>query len=280
MGSTEELSQQAALEEDLARLRKEHDDLRRTFFEAAQVQRRLCGPRHRRFGALEVASEIFPVRHLSGDFVSLFECAGDVVFAIGDISGKGLPAGMWFTHVLSLLRQKFEECGDPAATLSAVNRDLLRTRLEVPLTTLFLARLCLKTAEVTYSNAGHPPALLLRAKGQVESLKEGGPLLGVMTGAGFSNGKVALRSGDTLLGYSDGIVECCNPEGFDFGVERLLTAVQMRGGATASATLFSVLSAVEDFAGSQPREDDMAVIVVHWLGNGSTGHDRARVNQN
>lgn len=114
----------------------------------------------------------------------------------------------------------------------------------------------------------------------MESLKEGGPLLGVMTGAGFSNGKVALRSGDTLLGYSDGIVECCNPEGFDFGVERLLTAVQMRGGATASATLFSVLSAVEDFAGSQPREDDMAVIVVHWLGNGSTGHDRARVNQN
>lgn len=246
MDATEGLRHHAALEEDLARLRCEHDDLRRTFFEAAQVQRRLCGPRYRRFGAFEVASEIFPVRHLSGDFVRLFECAGDVVFAIGDIGGKGLPAGMWLTHLLSLLWQKFEMCGDPAATLSAVNRDLLRTRLEVPLTTLFVARLHLNTAEVTYCNAGHPPTLLLRANGQVESLQEGGPLLGVVTGAGFANGHVALRAGDTLLGYSDGIVECRNPEGFNFGVERLLTAAQVEDGAAASATLFSVLGAVED----------------------------------
>lgn len=101
----------------------------------------------------------------------------------------------------------------------------------------------------------------------MESLQEGGPLLGVMTGAGFANGQIALRAGDTLLGYSDGIVECRNPEGFDFGVERLLTAAQVDGGAAASATLFSVLGAVEDFAGCHPREDDMAVIVVHWLEN-------------
>ena len=262
---TEGVRHHAALEEQFAQLRCEHDDLRRTLFEAAQVQRKLCGPRYRRFGAFEVASEIFPVRHLSGDFVSLFECAGDLVFAIGDISGKGLPAGMWFTHVVSLLRQEFEVCGDPAATLSAVNRDLLRSRLDVPLTTLFLACLHLNTAEVTYCNAGHPPALLLRANGQVESLQEGGPLMGVVTGAGFANGQVALRAGDTLLGYSDGIVECRNPEGFDFGVERLLAAAQMDGGA-ASATLFSVLGAVEDFAGCHPREDDMAVIAVHVAG--------------
>jgi serine phosphatase RsbU (regulator of sigma subunit) len=257
----------SALEEQLANSCRERDDLRRMFFEAAQVQRRLCGPRYRRFGAFEVASEIFPVRHLSGDFVTLFEYAGDLVFAVGDISGKGLPAGMWFTHVLSLLQRAFEVCGDPAATLSAVNRDLLRTRLEVPLTTLFLARLHLNTAEVTYCNAGHPPALLLRTNGQVESLQEGGPLLGVVTGASFDNGRVALRGGDSLLGYSDGIVECRNPAGLEFGVERLLTAAQMNGGATASATLFSVLGAVEDFAGCHPREDDMAVMVVHCLEN-------------
>jgi sigma-B regulation protein RsbU (phosphoserine phosphatase) len=88
-----------------------------------------------------------------------------------------------------------------------------------------------------------------------------------VTSARFANGQVALRAGDTLLGYSDGIVECRNPEGFDFGVERLLIAAQMDGGTAASATLFSVLGTVEDFAGSHPREDDMAVIVVHRLEN-------------
>jgi sigma-B regulation protein RsbU (phosphoserine phosphatase) len=254
-----------ALEEQLAQLRREHDGLRHTLYEAAQVQRRLCGPRYLRRRAFEIASEIFPVRHLSGDFISVFEHGDDLVFAIGDIAGKGLPAAIWFTHLVGMIQQQFGASGDPAATLSAINRVLLRTRLESPLTSLLLAKLELETGEITYCNAGHPPSLLLRADGQVESLREGGPLLGVVAGAGFDNGKATLQPGDTLLGYSDGIVECRNPEGFDFGVDRLLAAAQTDGGSTA--TVFSVLGAVEDYAGSHPREDDMAVIVVHRVGN-------------
>ena len=72
-----------ALEDQLASLKREHDDLRRAMYEAAQVQRRLCGSRHLRAGSYEFASEIFPVRHLSGDFISLFEVQDDLVFAVG-----------------------------------------------------------------------------------------------------------------------------------------------------------------------------------------------------
>jgi sigma-B regulation protein RsbU (phosphoserine phosphatase) len=251
-----------ALEDQVAELRREYDDLRRVLYEAAQVQRRLCGPRYLRRESFEIASEIFPVRHVSGDFISVFELENDLVFAIGDIAGKGLSAAMWFTHVIGTVRMKITAMGSPAAALSAINRDLMQTRLELPLTSLLLGRLSVGSGDITYSNAGHPPALLLRSDGRLDHLHEGGPLLGAIAAASFANGKTKLLPGDTLLGYSDGIAECRNPAGSDFGVERLLSIAQLSCGSSASATVFSVLGAAEDFAGSRSREDDMALIVV------------------
>jgi serine phosphatase RsbU (regulator of sigma subunit) len=250
------------LEDQLATLRREHDDLLRTMYEAAQVQRILCGPRFHRREPFEIAAEIFPVRHLSGDFISVFELGPDLAFAIGDIAGKDLSAGMWFTYVVGVVRLQMESLGDPAAALSAINRNLLLTRLELPLTTVLLGRLNLQTGDITYCGAGHPPALVLRNDGHVESLPEGGPILGVLAGARFANGKTTLRPGDTLLGYSDGVTECQNQNGAEFGAERLAAAAQFSRDSSAGATLFSVLGAAKDFAGDQVRTDDMALIVV------------------
>ncbi len=250
------------LEDQMAGLRRERDALRHAMYEAAQTQRRLCGPRQLHRRGFEIAGEIFPVRDLSGDFISVFELQGDVVFAIGDIAGKGLYAGMWFTHVVNMIRMQMEALGDPAAVLAALNRGFLRIPVEFPLTTVLLAQLDLKTGEITYCNAGHPPALLLRDDGQAEQLREGGPLLGAVPGASFTNGTTRLGSGDALLGYSDGLLECRNGQGAYFDRDRLLTAVRACSGSSASFRLFSVLAAVEDFAGSHPREDDMALLVV------------------
>src|SRR5205823_7875489 len=98
------------------------------------------------------ASEIFPVRHLSGDFISIFDFEDDLVFAIGDIAGKGLSAAMWFSHLVTAIQLQFATCGDPASTLIAINHDLLRTNLEIPLSTLLLVRLDTATGEITYCN--------------------------------------------------------------------------------------------------------------------------------
>jgi len=256
-----------ALEDQLASLKREHDDLRRAMYEAAQVQRRLCGPRHLRAGPYEFASEIFPVRHLSGDFITLMQIEGDLVFAIGDIAGKGLMAAMWFTDVIGMIRRQMTTVGDPAAALSAVNRDLLLTGLEVPLATLFLARVNLEKGELTYCNAGHPPALLLRENSEVEELRAGGPVLGALSAASFANGSERLCPGNTLLAYSDGIPECRNESGVEFGAKGLLNAARTFSDSKPSVMLFSVLAAVEDFAGSQRREDDVALVVLHRFGS-------------
>ena len=239
----------------------EQDDLRRAIYEAAQVQRRLCGPRRIRFAEYELASEIFPVRHLSGDFITWIEADGDLLFAIGDIAGKGLTAGMWFTYLVGLVRRHMAALVDPAAAVSAVDHDLALAGMDVPLTTLFVARLNLARGELTYTNAGHPPALLIH-RGEIAELTAGGPLPGVISHASYVNGHALLSAGDTLVAYSDGILESRNEAGLEFGPEALFEAVRRSSGAKPEKMLFSLLATLEDFLGTEHREDDLALLVL------------------
>jgi serine phosphatase RsbU (regulator of sigma subunit) len=249
------------LEEQLSALRKENDGLRQTLLEAVQMQRRLCGPRQARRGAFEVSGEIFPVHHVSGDFISVFDNRDDLVLVLGDISGKGLSAGMWFPHLIATI-QRHLLMNSPAAALTAINSELCSAQIAVPLSTLFLASLNIGTGAVDYCNAGHPPALLLRQTGEAEKLDKGGPVLGVVPSARFVGGETVLGPGDSLLAYSDGIVECRNGAGVEFGMRRLVSAARLSHSSSASGRLFSVLGAAEDFRGDQERDDDMALLVV------------------
>jgi sigma-B regulation protein RsbU (phosphoserine phosphatase) len=262
------------LEDHFAKVERENHDLSRSIYEAAQLQRRLCGPRYCRTAAYQFASEIFPVRHLSGDFICVVELEGDLVFAIGDIAGKGLAAGMWFTHVLGTIRRAIAAHGDPAAALSAADRDFLATGLEFPLTTVFLARFAPATGELTYSNAGHPPALLIRGTGEVEHLIAGGPVLGAFSGASFVNGRTRLAPSDTLVAYSDGIAESRNESGVEFGSERLASVTRTLAALNAGAMLFSILAALETFAGRWHREDDIALAVLRRLNRSETDSEQ------
>jgi len=250
---------------------RENHDLRGALYEAAQVQRKLCGPRYFRTASYEFASEIFPVRHLSGDFIAVLEVEDDLVFAIGDIAGKGLAAGMWFTHVVGILRRALSSHGDPASALTAADRDLSLSGLDAPLTTVFLARLSPASGELTYSNAGHPPALLVRAGGEVEPLMAGGPVLGVLAGAPFVNGRTRLAPKDTLVAYSDGIAEWRDESETEFGSERLASAVRSFSALHSGAMLFSILAALETFGGSRHREDDIALAVLRRLDSSGMG---------
>jgi sigma-B regulation protein RsbU (phosphoserine phosphatase) len=116
-----------------------------------------------------------------------------------------------------------------------------------------------------YSNAGHPAPFVLRHDGSVEWLSAGGPVLGAFPGATFVNGGAVLNPGDTLLGYSDGILECRNTQGEEFGVERLVCAARSALAPSASAVLFSVLGSVQDFTAAEPHVDDLALMVVQRL---------------
>ena len=250
------------LELKLEALQKDYADLHAGLFEASQVYRRLCAPRLVRHGDFEIASEIFAARHLPGDFFTVEETENGVILALGDISGKGLAAGMWITLLLGLVGMHSKTSAEPQSIVSGVNRDLCRTSLGSPLASLFLARLDSATGTLDYCSAGHPPALLLRADGTLESLSEGGPLVGVIPEGSFISGRVELRIGDVLLAYSDGALEARNLSDQEFGLEHLEVQLRRAQRGSADAILFSILGAVQDFAGACPQADDMSLVVV------------------
>jgi len=257
-----ERSPLAELELKLERLQRDYAELNTAVFEAAQVHRRLCAPSLVRKGAFDVASEIFAVRHLPGDFFSVEETSAGLVLALGDIGGKGLAAGMWVTHLIGLIRSHTATNSAPERIVSAVNRDIARLAEVEPLSSLFVARLDTTCGKLDYCSAGHPPALLLRRDEKLELLSDGGPVLGALPHALFERGSAQLNNGDLLLACSDGILESFNEAEQEFGAMRLQTELRRAQGGSAESVLFSVLGAVQDFAAPRPLTDDMTLVVV------------------
>ncbi len=256
-------SRQARLRElklKLATLEKQYGDLHTALFEAAQVHRRLCAPRLVRYGDFDIASEIFAVRYLPGDFFTVEETSDGLILALGDVCGKGLAAGMWTPCLVGLVRAHAAVSSEPHAIVTGVNREFCR--MHAPLTSLFMARLDPASGTVDYCSAGHPPALLLRAHRGLQWLGEGGMLLGMTGDASFRTARVKLCADDLLVVYSDGVIEAHDGSDQEFGCERLQGHVRGVGTGSCTTVLFSVLAAIQDFAAPNALTDDTSLVVV------------------
>jgi sigma-B regulation protein RsbU (phosphoserine phosphatase) len=211
---------------------------------------------------MQFASEVFAAHYLSGDFTILSQNGPKVLTTLGDIAGKGFAAGMWFTNLAGLLQSYGHPHSDPGRTASEINRHLCYLRPVAPFVTAFIAQIDCERGSLTYCNAGHFPPILLRADGRTESLERGGPLLGAIEDAGFESGQIIFEPDDTLVAYSDGVLECRSASGEEFGSSRLLAAVQQAKQLNAQATLVTLLAAVQDFANGSPLCDDVSLIVI------------------
>jgi sigma-B regulation protein RsbU (phosphoserine phosphatase) len=258
---------QQELQGKLEALQRDYAELHAEIFEAAQVHRKLCAPRLVRYGRFEIASEIFAVRHLPGDFFTIRNTRDRTILALGDICGKGLAAGMWTTHMVELVSTRAAIHSEPESIVAGVNRDLCLTGSSVPLASLFVGSLDPVSGVLNYCSAGHPPTLLLRATGQLQLLSEGGTLVGWMPAARYQKASVKLEPGDALLAYTDGVFESLNKAEEEFGLSRLESQFRTATGEAhgtngAEAILFSILAAVQDFAAAFPLVDDLSLVVI------------------
>jgi serine phosphatase RsbU (regulator of sigma subunit) len=260
--ATRPLPPSVELQDEVETLRREKLDLHSQLFEAGEIQRKLSGSRKLRHGSLQFASEVFAARFLSGDFTMFLQNGSRVLAAHADIAGKGVAAGMWSTNLAGLLQSYGQPDSDPAQIASDVNRHLCWLRPVAPFVTAFLAQIDCDRGELTYCNAGHFPPVLLRADGRTESLETGGPLLGAIEAAEFTSGELVLEPGDMLVAYSDGVLECSNPSGEEFGPERLLKALKHAKQESAHATLMMLLATLQDFANGGPLCDDVSVTAI------------------
>ena len=248
--------------DEMDSLLRERVDLHAQISDAVQIQRKLSGPRVLHCGDLQFAREVFAARYLSGDFSTFSQEGSRVLAVLGDIAGKGVAAGMWFTHLAGLLQSCGRPDFSPSTIASEINRHLCYLQPVAPFVTALIAQMDCDRGVLTYCNAGHFPPILCRQDGDVQLLETGGPLLGALQGAEFASGELTLEPGDTLVVYSDGVVECRNPEGEEFGLDRLIAALPRAKQQSAHGTLMMLLAVVQEFANGYPMSDDMSLTLI------------------
>ena len=128
-------------QDDVYSLLRERIDLHAQLFDAVQIQRKLSGPRVLRHGDMQFASEVFAARFLSGDFTTFSQDGSKVLAVLGDIAGKGVAAGMWFTHLAGLLQSYRRPDFDPARIAWEMNRHLCYLQPVAPFVTAFFAQI-------------------------------------------------------------------------------------------------------------------------------------------
>jgi steroid delta-isomerase-like uncharacterized protein len=169
-----------------------------------------------------------PAREVGGDFYDFFELEdGRVGVVVGDATGKGVPAALMVTATYSMLRAVAQALGSfsPGEVLAQVNETLLARIPSNMFVTCFYAILDPKSASLSYANAGHDLPYLRRRGGDAEELRARGMPLGLMSRMSYEEGEASLREEDSVLFYSDGLVEAHDPKGEMFGFPRLRALV-------------------------------------------------------
>jgi steroid delta-isomerase-like uncharacterized protein len=211
----------------------------------------------------EIVSASLPCRAIGGDFLEYRDLtSGGFGLAIGDVSGKGPAAAL----VAAMLQGMFSLVGDshtgPGDVVGRLNRALYQRGIAPRYATFFYGILE-PDGRFTYSNAGHPPPLLVNASG-VRRLTAGGPILGVFETATFPSDTVTLLPGDSLICYSDGVTDAEAPDGTDFGLERLIGAARAQGAARPRVCVDGLLSAVATFVDAAASVDDATIAVLRY----------------
>jgi len=230
---------------------------------ASRIQQALL-PEPRRAGTFyEAVGASLPSRAVGGDFFDYLDMAGGAVaVALGDVTGKGPPAALVTAVVQGILGANAGTAIGPAALVALVNRVLLSRRSETRYVTVFLAVLA-GDGRLVYCNGGQNPPLLLTRDGIVK-LEIGGTLVGAFPQAVYQQGSSQLADGDTLVLFSDGVVEALDAADQEFGEERLLAAVASLRGQPPQAILDALLAALQAFTGDVARRDDVTVVVVRY----------------
>jgi serine phosphatase RsbU (regulator of sigma subunit) len=227
---------------------------------AAQVQHRMIPASPPTVPGVDLASVYVPCYELGGDFYDFIELPyNNVGMAIADVSGKGVPASLTMAAVRATLRAQVDNVYYLYEVVRRINLMLCRENGPGEFVTLFYGVLDGRNRRFTYCNAGHPPALILRG-GKIIELGSDGMVLGVDPEEKYVQSLVDLQVGDTLLLYTDGLMDAMNFNMERFGKQRIIEAF-MQGGPTAEVITQNILWSLRRFTGLAKPTDDVTMIV-------------------
>jgi sigma-B regulation protein RsbU (phosphoserine phosphatase) len=231
---------------------------------AMRIQRELLPKADVRLDGWEVAYHYQPAGPVSGDFCDLIPgAAGDWYFLVGDIAGKGVAAAMLMAHLSAMLRTLIS-VGLPLGELvERASRAFCESTLPAHYATLVCGRAS-ASGEIEICNAGHPPPLLMRA-GAITPLDATGLPIGMFCSEQFSSRTERLAPGDTLLLYTDGLIEARNPAREDYGAERLCIFAASAGHLRPQAVVDACVHDVREFSAARVLTDDLTLMALRRM---------------
>jgi phosphoserine phosphatase RsbU/P len=257
----------ARLAGTLARVREQlskQSDLEREMAAASAAQAHMFARSLPTIAGFECAASTIPARAVGGDFYLAQPLTnGRFGLALGDVSGKGVPAGLVASSVQARLETMARHPDwNAARAIVDLNRALTGSTEAARFATLVFVEIDPSSSQVLVVNAGHPPLMLLGPGGALTSIGSTGPALGVLGHARFETRAIDLRQGGVLVAYSDGVTEALDDRDEEFGDARLARLIQRHKGLGASALCQALIQEVRRFRGGVAATDDVTVMVI------------------
>ena len=215
---------------------------------------------------IDLYAILIPAREVGGDLYDFMLLDEDHLYlAIGDVSGKGVPASLLMAVGKTLLKSTIQTVRDPARALTQVNNELSEDNESCMFITMFCGILNIKTGAMIYANAGHNPPFLTRQDSSIKRLDNPpGAALGVSHGFVYQEHSIQLDDRDLLVLYTDGVTEAMNPENIMFEESGLLEYISREGHQTARLFIERLGQAVQAHASGAEQSDDITALTVRY----------------
>lgn len=234
---------------------------------ARQVQARLFPRVPPPSPTLDLAGRCLQAREVGGDYFDFLPLGRRRHgFVLGDISGKGIAAALLMANLQASVRSQSSLAPEePERFLLSVNCHFFENTTAGAYASLFFGDYDEDSGRFRYVNCGHPPGLLVRAGGEVAELAATTTVVGLFADWECAPAETRIADGDTLVLYTDGVSECWNAAGEDFGVARLASLVRRHRQLGAEALLETILGAIREFGPGEQR-DDVTLLVAKRSG--------------
>jgi len=230
--------------------------------EASEIQRSLLPSSIPQIPGYDISATTQSVHFIGGDYYNIVQVSDtQTAICIADVAGKGLPGALLMSNLQASLKPLVHKDIQPHDLCSRLNRSLCEIMPENKFITLFYGVLDSRNNWFTYCNAGHNPPILLNADGTASELSSSGAILGRFPDWHYSQTDCKLHYGDTLLLFTDGVVEACDHQNELFGERKLMQTAQEFAHQKASELRNTLLQAASDHCGGK-FQDDATLIVL------------------
>ncbi len=230
---------------------------------AQSIQNRLLPKESPRIGGFDLAGVSYAAKEVGGDYFDFIELEnGRWGIALGDVSGKGIPAALLMANLQATLRNQALNHSSIVGCIEKANQFLYLNTQSHKFATLFFGVLDSKTKNFNYVNAGHNFPFHLRKDGEFRQLEIGGLVVGIEPDSAYNEGQVLLSPGEIIVIYSDGVTEAEDASESLFGEQRLQEIIKKNKNLSSQEIMAEIYEEVKNFQSGTEQDDDITLIVM------------------